>query len=72
MKVSDPLTLYTKDNLPTFQVIDYNTEKMKTMIQVCPISVEDYAKVEVYLKTTNKEEASKFFKTGILTCNKES
>jgi hypothetical protein len=71
MRVLEPLTIYTKDNLPTFQVIDYNTDKMKTTIQVCPISVEDYAKVEVYLKTANKEEANKFFKDGILTCNKE-
>jgi hypothetical protein len=62
MKVLDPLTLYTKDNLPTFQIIDYNTEKMKTEIQICPISVEDYAKVEVYLKTADKKAANEFFK----------
>jgi hypothetical protein len=72
LKILDPLTLYTKNNLPIFQVVDYNTEKIKTIIQICPISVEDYAKVEVYLKTANKEEANEFFKTGILTCNKET
>ncbi|MDR1988153.1 MAG: hypothetical protein LBQ24_05450 [Candidatus Peribacteria bacterium] len=51
MRVLEPLTIYTKNNLPTFQIIDYNTDKMKTTIQVCPISVDNYAKVEVYLKT---------------------
>jgi hypothetical protein len=68
MKVLDPLTLYTKNNLPTFQIIDYNTPKMKTKIQICPISEEDYAKVEVYLKTGDKKVSNEFFKTGILTC----
>jgi hypothetical protein len=72
MKVLEPLTLYTKQNLPTFQIIDYNTEKMKTKIQICPISAENYAKVEVYLKTGNKTEANEFFKNGILTCGNES
>ncbi|MDR1944869.1 MAG: hypothetical protein LBQ59_01975 [Candidatus Peribacteria bacterium] len=65
MKVLDPLSIYTNKNLPTFQVIDYNTEKMKTTVEICNISEEDYAKVEVYLKTANKEEANKFFKTMI-------
>jgi hypothetical protein len=71
MRVLNPLTLYTKANLPTFQLIDYNTPKMRTNVQICPIGIEEYAKVEVYLKTGDKKAASEFFKTGIVTCEND-
>lgn len=63
MKVKDPLSIYTKDNLPEFQIIDYNTEKTNTQISLCHISPESYAEVEVYMKTGDKESAREYFKS---------
>lgn len=62
MKVKDALSLYTKKNLPEFEIIDYNTEKTSTEVAICNITASSYAEVEVYLKTANREVRDKFFK----------
>lgn len=61
MRIKNPVSIYTKDNLPNFEIIDYNTEKVDTTISMCRISPESYAEVEVYLKTWEKTRAKEYF-----------
>ena len=67
MKVVEPLSIYTKDNLPKLQILDYNTPKTSTKVKLCRIPEETYAKVEVLLASDNKEVSNKFFKDEIET-----
>jgi len=67
MKVVEPLSIYTKDNLPKLQILDYNTPKTSTKVKLCRIPEETYAKVEVLSSSDNKEVSNKFFKDEIET-----
>lgn len=62
MKVLNPLSIYTKDNLPSFQILDYNTPKTATKIKLCRIPEETYAKLEVLSDTQNVDFSNSFFK----------
>ncbi|MDD3794035.1 MAG: alpha-2-macroglobulin family protein [Candidatus Gracilibacteria bacterium] len=62
MKVINPLSIYTKENLPTFQILDYNTPKTTTKIRLCKVPEETYAKLEVLSDTQNKDFSNSFFK----------
>jgi len=67
MKVIEPLSIYTKNNLPKFQILDYNTPKTQTKVKLCRIPEETYAKVEVFSSSDNKDVANDFLKNQIET-----
>ncbi len=69
MKVIDPLSIYTKNNLPKLQILDYNTPKTQTKIKLCRITEETYAKIEVLSSSQNKDFSNDFFKNQIWNLN---
>lgn len=60
-RVTNPVTLYTSKNLPKFEIIDFASEKQNTKVKICRISEENYAKVEVFRATKDKDSAKKYF-----------
>jgi len=65
LKINNPLTLYTKENLPSFEILDYNTSKTNTKVKICNVPEETYAKIEVFSDYENKEEYNNFFKNWL-------
>ena len=69
MRVVEPLSIYTKNNLPKFQILDYNTPKTQTKVKICRVPEETYAKLEVLSSSKNKDFSNNFFKNSISTLN---
>ncbi|MDD3144972.1 MAG: MG2 domain-containing protein [Candidatus Gracilibacteria bacterium] len=67
MKVVDPLSIYTKNNLPKFQILDYNSPKTSTKIKICRVPEETYGKIEVLSSSQNKTFTDDFFKNSVPT-----
>ncbi|MDD2907509.1 MAG: alpha-2-macroglobulin family protein [Candidatus Gracilibacteria bacterium] len=67
MKIVEPLSIYTKNNLPKFQVLDYNTSKTQTKIKICRVPEETYGKIEVLSSSDNKTVNDDFFKNSVST-----
>ncbi|PZM85612.1 hypothetical protein DLH72_01895 [Candidatus Gracilibacteria bacterium] len=64
-RVVNPVTLYTENNLPKFEVLDFNSGKEKANLKVCRILEENYSKLEVFRKTKDKAFALKYFSENI-------
>ena len=61
MRTVNPVTLYTSKHLPKFEILDFGSEKTATKVKICPISEQDYAKIEVFESTKDKSSAKKYF-----------
>jgi hypothetical protein len=61
MRTVNPVTLYTSKHLPKFEILDFGSEKTATKVKICPISEQDYAKIEVFESTKDKASAKKYF-----------
>lgn len=63
--VINPVSLYSKNFLPKFEIVDYDSKKKKTSIKICNISKEDYFKIEILKwflsENNNNKEVSDFF-----------
>ncbi len=61
IKLLDKVSLYQNNNLPKFQVLQYNSSKTTTKVKACRISNETYAKIEVYRKKAETMNVKDFF-----------
>lgn len=60
LRLNNKVSVFTKNNLPEFSLLDYNTSKTNTKISLCRVSEETYAKVENLHKTSNSEFSKDF------------
>lgn len=63
MKVLNQVSLYTKNNLPKFEILDFNTDKENAKIKICKISEDSYAKIEVFNNSEYEDKTNEFFKS---------
>lgn len=52
-RVKNGVTLYDVKHPPIIEIFSYNNEKNATSITICPIGLENYAKIEVFLKNND-------------------
>lgn len=61
MRILDKVSIYQSSKTPEFEILEYNTDIWDTKIQICKISNENYAKIEVFRKQAETIDVEDFF-----------
>lgn len=58
LRAQGKVTLYDNGHPPVMEVLSYNSLKKNTSIKVCSLDLENYAKIEVFLKNRDIERVN--------------
>jgi len=59
IRMKEGISLYDTNHTPHIQFISYDSRKNSSIIKVCKIDLETYAKIEIFLKNRDIEQSNK-------------
>jgi len=60
LRTVDRVTLYNTQHPPVVEMLGYNVEKKTRALTVCPVELENYGKIEIFLKNHDIARSESF------------